>query len=721
MAFYKRKNLHIFPWLYGAIILALFVYIAVFTDFTNIFKGYPDKHYQKFYEGWLDEDDNPVNLYKISKNPGDSMVIHQNLPSDIQPGEALNICSHNLFFDVYIDGEEYYSNSPKENLTGYGTGDVYHSISLTAADTGKKVEFYIYLEYAKANSGRILDIVISSNSTFNYLTFREKGLGFTFSWLIIFLGFVILIFNFALQKENTYGYDLFSLGVSVILIGAWTLIESNILQMIIGMTDALRVLDYSLLLLMIYPFVRFINSIAKKKNHLYPELAFYMMTVAISVILFCRIVFHVDLHSVMTIYMIAYAFTIGMVGFILIQNHIYCRKRKIEAGLKYFYIGAAFLLIGSMTDLLSYTILGKETSNNGDFLRLGLLIFIFAMFIQIIIWLIKERATTRRESFVNSMMQYAISGESAETTLSQLIEYMGRELKPEHVYIYERWDDGCYHNTFYWRYDTGIRPEDSLTPISDLDIVEGYIFEQFKKSGSVIIPDKEQIKNEAPKLYKMLGMLNVSRMILVPIRIGDNYIGFLGMMEPPADNMQDVASIMQIVEFFISEMIRRRRNEKKLINYSYYDQLTGVKNRRAQEEFENTEFDPSKPYGYIMCDINGLKTVNDNEGHEEGDRLIKDVADSLAAVYGNSNVYRMGGDEFSAYAVMDSEEEFNKSIESVKEEIKKRGRSSSLGYVFRPNGDMDYDSVKKQADRMMYEDKRRYYSAGRHNRRDRSD
>ncbi len=122
-----------------------------------------------------------------------------------------------------------------------------------------------------------------------------------------------------------------------------------------------------------------------------------------------------------------------------------------------------------------------------------------------------------------------------------------------------------------------------------------------------------------------------------------------------------------------------------------------------------------------MCDINGLKTVNDNEGHEEGDRLIKDVADSLAAVYGNSNVYRMGGDEFSAYAVMDSEEEFNKSIESVKEEIQNRGRSSPLGYVSRPNGDMDYDSVKKQADRMMYEDKRRYYSAGRHDRRDISD
>ena len=55
-------------------------------------------------------------------------------------------------------------------------------------------------------------------------------------------------------------------------------------------------------------------------------------------------------------------------------------------------------------------------------------------------------------------------------------------------------------------------------------------------------------------------------------------------------------------------------NQSKLIQYSYYDQLTGVKNRRALQEFEQNSLDCTKSYGYIMVDINGLKKANDTEG-----------------------------------------------------------------------------------------------------------
>ena len=138
--------------------------------------------------------------------------------------------------------------------------------------------------------------------------------------------------------------------------------------------------------------------------------------------------------------------------------------------------------------------------------------------------------------------------------------------------------------------------------------------------------NREKLKTENPKLYDRLISLNVSRMIVAPIRIGDVYQGFLGMMDPPGDNLQDIADILEVVEFFISEMIRRRSNERILINYSYYDQMTEVKNRRAQEEFETTEFDPSKPYGYIMCDINGLKRANAAILHIQAIQYIRDTA-----------------------------------------------------------------------------------------------
>ena len=53
---------------------------------------------------------------------------------------------------------------------------------------------------------------------------------------------------------------------------------------------------------------------------------------------------------------------------------------------------------------------------------------------------------------------------------------------------------------------------------------------------------------------------------------------------------------------------------------------------------------------YVICDINGLKTVNDNYGHLEGDKLILAAAEVLMdKLKSSSNVYRIGGDEFAVF------------------------------------------------------------------------
>ena len=719
MAGHSIKHFPLINCLYGALLLALCIYIVFFTDFKNLIDGYPDEHYTEFSEGWKEKSGIPVNLSKVSKvYSGDILRIYHTLPDSIQPGEALNIYSHNLFFSVYIDGSKVYDYPAEENLIGYGPGDVYHTVALTPQNAGTKVMLEIDLDHAIENGGSIKDILICDSVTFNHLIFREKGVGALLSLVIIFLGIMILIFRFAFLRDKSYGYDLVSLCISVLLIGIWTLAKSGVPQLLVGMNTAFRVVDYMLLLFMIYPMIRFVNSILKKQNPIYQRLMFFAMMITLTIALVARFGSGTDMHRIMAAFMISYVFAIGILGFMLIKNHIYCRTQGIPDRMKGIYFGAAALLVGSLMDVLIYVVPSNTKENSGNFIRLGLIIFIISMIIQIIFWLLSERRTSRRDSFVNSMMQYAMSGESADTTMCQILEYLGKELHPKHVYIYEHQEDGTYINTFYWSEEEGIRKKGNLTPITDPDIVERLVLPAFRESGSVVVKNREQYKETLPKLYDLLTMLNVTGMILVPIHIGKQYFGFLGMMDPPTDDMDEIADIMKVLEFFVSQTIRRRGIEHNLITYSYYDQVTGVKNRRALEEFEQTELDPSKAYGYIMCDINGLKVINDTKGHEAGDRLIKDVADSLSIVYSKSNVYRMGGDEFAAYVTGTDEEGFTASIEQLKEEISKRGRSASLGFVFRPDGDPDYERVKKEADHMMYEDKKRYYS-GRHDRRTR--
>ncbi len=534
--------------LYGVAGIVFLIFIIFYTDVLDVVTGYPGAHFRMFTEGWKNENDEPVDLLKIAKdaNGAASVEIWQTIPSGICYGEALNICSHNLFFDVYIEDTCIYRYEPKENLTGYGTGDVYHSLMIPPEDAGKEIRLSVEVGYGAENGGRFSEMIFCEPQTFDHLIFREHAFAFVLSGLILFLGFAVLVIYIGIRRDRSFTYDLFSLGIAVILIGGWTMIETGIPAMLLGMTDALRVLDYFMLIFMIYPIACFVNSITKQKRPFYPRLTFALMMLTVSGALIGRLGFGMDLHNMMGAFMTYYAISILLVGSILLQNRRYCRRQGISEGLKYFYIGAGFLLTGGMIDVLNYVLHGKAKVNNGNFLCAGLAIFIGAI-------------------------------------------------------------------------------------------------------------------------------------------------------------------ILQIVQYYITETIRKQVTERKLINYSYYDEMTGVKNRRALHEFETTILDVSKPYGYLMCDINGLKHANDTLGHEEGDRLICDIADALGEVYGKDHVYRVGGDEFAVYVINETEEEFRRLVSKLREKISEKDRSASLGEVFCPEGDEDYESVKNEADKRMYEEKKRHY------------
>ncbi|MBR6849997.1 MAG: hypothetical protein IKM88_07170, partial [Lachnospiraceae bacterium] len=127
--------------LYGIVIVVLLLFLVTGTDFSDGIRSYPGEHYQLCTDGWFSEKNEPVNMHKLATEIREvpKIRIHRKLPEEILPGEMLNISSHNLFFDVYIDGACIYRYEPVENLTGYGTGDVYHSVPLTPQDAGKEV------------------------------------------------------------------------------------------------------------------------------------------------------------------------------------------------------------------------------------------------------------------------------------------------------------------------------------------------------------------------------------------------------------------------------------------------------------------------------------------------------------------------------------------------------------------------------------------------------
>ena len=149
--------------------------------------------------------------------------------------------------------------------------------------------------------------------------------------------------------------------------------------------------------------------------------------------------------------------------------------------------------------------------------------------------------------------------------------------------------------------------------------------------------------------------------------------------------------------------------------YAYYDQMTGLKNRRAYaEHIERLAGDLPENLCIVMADINGLKTTNDTIGHEAGDELINGAADCLRQAFScTDDVYRIGGDEFCVI-MKGSVEDAQKCIGRLEEiTAKRKGRyiesvSISCG-AESAEGHDSIESVVKEADRRMYEIKNQYY------------
>ena len=175
--------------------------------------------------------------------------------------------------------------------------------------------------------------------------------------------------------------------------------------------------------------------------------------------------------------------------------------------------------------------------------------------------------------------------------------------------------------------------------------------------------------------------------------------------------------VVVLIALFVALRINRRRTND-LTSASMIDHPTGLYNKRAfgQAMTNLSKSGLDADFVYATVDVNGLKTVNDNLGHDAGDELIKGAADCLKKCFGKQgSVYRVGGDEF-AVLMYASEEQ----LEALKAELERTvaawsgatvsSLAVSCGYASaREFPDMGPTELGKISDERMYEDKRQYY------------
>lgn len=161
-----------------------------------------------------------------------------------------------------------------------------------------------------------------------------------------------------------------------------------------------------------------------------------------------------------------------------------------------------------------------------------------------------------------------------------------------------------------------------------------------------------------------------------------------------------------------------REMATRLEYYVYRDRLTGLRNAAAymsksKELDEKIKRSPDLNYGVIVFDVNFLKKVNDNYGHEAGNELLRHASQVICRVFVNSPVYRVGGDEFTAVLEEQDYADRQELIDLFDEELAKEhfdavgdtlNVSVARGLGIYEKG-MSFAEVAKRADAAMYNHK----------------
>ena len=200
------------------------------------------------------------------------------------------------------------------------------------------------------------------------------------------------------------------------------------------------------------------------------------------------------------------------------------------------------------------------------------------------------------------------------------------------------------------------------------------------------------------------------------------YLEVAGVMEQimlskkivPVGALCMVFSTLVNYNIYISASIARKKEYQSLTHYAYADGLTDIPNRARFEKYLNDISKKNADYCIVSIDLNGLKTINDVQGHLMGDKYIREFADILEErVAGRGFVARTGGDEFVAVLSGDNLEKVERVIDEVKAALAKLNqedpelkRSAAFGYAYRHETDgSSWNDVFILADERMYKNK----------------
>lgn len=265
--------------------------------------------------------------------------------------------------------------------------------------------------------------------------------------------------------------------------------------------------------------------------------------------------------------------------------------------------------------------------------------------------------------------------------------------------------------------------EEAPLGIAIFDRETGYATQVNARYAEIVGRSKEEVIRMDWRLYSHPDEIEENQH-RIELLLNDKITGFSMNKRFIKPNGEEVWVSMTVTPFrssehmdhchlcMIEDITARKKAEEEILYLSYYDQLTGLYNRRYyEEELKRMNSSRNLPITLVLADVNGLKLTNDAFGHALGDNLLKKVAQVFKKECRAEDIIaRIGGDEFVFLLPRTTGAEAKIIIERINHSISEKQKehiicSVSFGWATKSSQNEDIRKIFMKAEDYMYRNK----------------
>lgn len=312
----------------------------------------------------------------------------------------------------------------------------------------------------------------------------------------------------------------------------------------------------------------------------------------------------------------------------------------------------------------------------------------------------------RTDEIIVTISQVLRSSGDIETLMYRSLQEIAFNIKPTNLYIVEHLENK--RECLYEWCAPGMPSVKNIVDELSVGTAQKAWHQLVEGGSGYTVHDIEALRDFDTVLYDFYASRHVKSLVMAPFSHQGEIIGALIAENPVQNEEINGKRLMEMAAFFFGAELRANRMLHELHYVSRHDLLTRIYNRNAMEQDLQKLKKQAEPVGLVFADLNGMKLINDEQGHAAGDMVLKRTARLLELLFGENSAYRIGGDEFLILAQGFTEDDFNERVRMLGVQSKVLDISVSVGSRFIKNP-ATLNEQMREADREMYAVKHAYY------------